>query len=337
MIKIGLIGCGTVATYGHLPAIVDEPQLELCAVCDPDARRAESAARRFGAAQWFTDSDIFFASGIDAVAVTSAAPAHFRNILDAAHYGKHALCEKPLALEDAEARQMTDAMHARGLMLFTGFTYRFSASALKIKSLLMAEAVGEPRSLRLIYNWNFHGKYETGEGGLRRLNERRVGRMHEGGPLIDCGTHQIDLARWWLSSEVVRSTGVGAWIEDFEYPDHIYLHLDHASGAHTLVEIGYSYGHTAKEPRNEFVYEIIGTDGVIRYDRSAEFFDIRTSAGTRALEWHHEKSFGGMYRAFVNALYTSEPGNLATGEDGLIAADLARRATQEAVARRAAR
>ena len=70
MIKLGLIGCGVVAAYGHLPAIKNVPELTLDAVFDPNAERAESAAREFGAAHWYTDSDAFFASGIEKTATT---------------------------------------------------------------------------------------------------------------------------------------------------------------------------------------------------------------------------------------------------------------------------
>ena len=334
VIKLGLMGCGMVAGYGHLPAIASVPELTLHAVYDPDSGRAQNAAERFGAAQWFTDSDAFFASGIDAVTVTSAAPAHLRNILDAARFGKHALCEKPLALDDGEAREMIAAMRSAGLMLFTGFTYRFSASALKIKELVDAGAIGKALSLRLIYNWDLHGKYETLPDGTRGLNARRVGRMDEGGPMVDCGVHQIDLARWWLSSEVVHSIGIGAWVDDYKAPDHMYLHMDHACGAHTTIEISYSYGHTAKEPRSEFVYEIIGTEGVIRYDRNAGAFDIRTETGTQSLEWHYEKNFEVIYSAFATDLKNGNGTYLATGEDGLAATILARQGTEDAIRRR---
>ncbi|MDR3708431.1 MAG: Gfo/Idh/MocA family oxidoreductase [Capsulimonadaceae bacterium] len=333
MIKIGLLGCGVVASYGHLPAIVNVPGLSLTAVYDPNAERARQAAEKFGAAQWFTNPDAFFASGIDAISVTSAAPFHKENILDAARYGKHAICEKPLALEDSDAREMIEAMRSAGLMLFTGFCYRFSPSALKIKELIAAGAIGAPKSLRLIYDWDCHGKYERDQPGPLKINERRAGRMYEGGPMIDCGTHQIDLARWWMG-DVVQSTGIGAWVDNYEAPDHIYMHMDHACGAHTLVEISYSHGYTAKEPRSEFVYEIVGADGVIRYDRNAQSFDIRTAAGTQTLEWHHEKNFEEMYRAFAHALETGDPGHLPSGEDGLLATVLARRGTQEAIERR---
>jgi predicted dehydrogenase len=146
--------------------------------------------------------------------------------------------------------------------------------------------------------------------------------------------HQIDLARWWLGAEVRRHRGVGAWVDTYEAPDHLWLHLDHEGGAHTLVEISYSYGHTAKEPRPHFVYELIGDRGMIRYDREAARFELLQPSGTTSLPWDHEKNFGGMYAAFANALATGEAGDLPTAEDGILATRIAREATEQAIRER---
>ena len=81
-------------------------------------------------------------------------------------------------------------------------------------------------------------------------------------------------------------------------------------------------------------YEIIGTEGVILYDREEQRFELRNAAGTRPLAWHDEKNFAGMYAAFARALETGNPGDLPTGEDGLVALRIARAATEQAIADR---
>jgi predicted dehydrogenase len=220
-----------------------------------------------------------------------------------------------------------------GLMLFTGFDYRFSPASLKIRELVGSGAIGDVRSLRLIYIWNNHGKYQTGPDGKPVLNERRVGRMLEGGPMVDCGVHQIDLARFWLGSEVRDWQAAGAWLDEYDAPDHMYLHMDHENGAHTMVEISYSYCYTAKEPINQFVYELIGTEGVIRYDRGAKLFEMRTPAGTTRMPFSPEKNFAGMYEAYAKALETGVSDTLPTATDGLVAARISRDATDALIAK----
>ena len=108
---------------------------------------------------------MFFDSGIEAVAIASPAPCHKENVLDAARCGLPILCEKPLAMDRGEAAEMVAATDAAGVSLYTAFCYRFSPCVLKIRELLASKAIGDVRSLRLIYNWNCHGKFDTDASG----------------------------------------------------------------------------------------------------------------------------------------------------------------------------
>ena len=217
--RIGLLGCGKVS-HEHLSAMTACSDLELVAVCDPDAARARAAADEFGVHHACTHTDEFYGAGLDAVAVTSPAPAHLENVREAASHKVAVLCEKPLAMDEDDSREIMRIMHQAGLPLYTGFCYRFSPVAQQIKSLAEVHAIGDIMSLRLIFIWNLHGKYEVVDGE-RVVAARRHGRMLEGGPMVDCGTHQIDLSRWWLQSEVISFSGHGAWLEDYEAPDQI--------------------------------------------------------------------------------------------------------------------
>ncbi|SDM81053.1 Predicted dehydrogenase [Paenibacillus sp. yr247] len=335
MFRLGLMGCGVVANYGHIPTIKDSNQFELTAIYEPDTTRTEELKTKHNI-QVYTDVEQFFQAGFDAVVITSPAPFHYQNVIDAARFGKHVLCEKPLAMDDREAAEMIDLMDKAGLMLFTAFDYRFSPVAQKIKKIVEDGSIGDIGSLRLSYIWNNHGKYLKGDQSPLPLNKRRVGRMLEGGPMVDCGVHQIDLARWWLNSEVILHHSEGAWVDEYEVPDHMYLHLQHSNDAHTMLEISYSYCYTAKEPVSHFVYELIGTEGIIRYDRESQIFEMRNSTSTTRFPFAREKNFPGMYEAFAEALETGKTGDMPTGLDGLIATRIARTATEELVRRRRA-
>jgi predicted dehydrogenase len=334
MKKIGLIGCGAVAGYGHLPSILEVQDLKLHALLDPNEDNLNRAKAQTGAPGAFTDAEAFFKSGIEAVTITSPAPCHIDNVLAAARHKLPVLCEKPLAMTRSESETMIAAMKKAGVSLHTAVCYRFSPSALKIREWVAAGAIGKARSLRLIYNWDCHGKYVTGPDGTRMIQKRREGRMLEGGPMVDCGTHQIDLALFWLGSDVVRYTGHGAWADDYEAPDHMWLHLDHANGAHTLVEISYSYYHTSPYKRNEFVYELIGTEGAIRYDRGARSLTLADGSGLHTAEFHEEKNFTGLYAEWSRVLHGQASDLLTSAEAGMRVADIAREATNQAIALR---
>lgn len=331
-LRIGLIGCGQVAEFGHLPAIISTSGLELVALYDPVPGRAEEYSRRFGGKP-FTHSDEFFKNDLDVVSVTSSAPAHLQNVFDAAKHGVHVLCEKPIAMNDAEGEEMVAAMKKAGKEFFVGFCYRFSPVAQQIKRWVDEKIVGEIRSLRLIYVWNLHGEYMEDSDGKWVKGPLFVGRMEEGGPIVDCGVHQIDLARWWLSSKAANWSAAGAWVTDYEAPDHVWLHMSHESGATSTVEVSYSYGHTAKHPRSIFTYELIGTGGVIRYDRDGYILEARHGQGTVTAPGASEKNFPGLYAALVDRLNGLDV-EMPTAEDGIIATRIAREAVESLIASR---
>jgi predicted dehydrogenase len=334
MLKLGIIGCGMIAELGHMPAIAKVPGLRLYALYDRDFARAKLLQEQFGVPHAYPSEEDFHGSEIDAVVICTPAPVHRANVLAAARAGKHVLCEKPLGVTEEEMVEMDEAMRAAGLQLFTAFNYRFSQSAIDIRRLVAEGGIGEVRLLRLIYNWHLHGKWHWDEDGRRVDAPLRVGRMEEGGPLVDCGVHQIDLARWWLASEARWQRGLGVWIDDYEAPDHVFLHLGHDCGAHTMVEMSFSYNTTSQEPRTNFLYELIGTDGVIRYSREEHTFEMRNSRGTHYLPWHPEKSFVGMYAEFARALESGEPGDMPTAHDGIMASRIAWSATEQAIRER---
>ena len=251
------MGCGAVADFGHAAAISRTEGLHLQSVYDPIFEKAVDLQKKYGATHAFHDLELFFNSGIVAVSVASPAPVHKQNVFDCAQRGLPVLCEKPLAMNDADSAEMILTMERAELPLAVGFCYRFSPVALKIRDLVREGAIGKVRALRLIYIWDLHGIWDYDSAGLPFYSPRRQARMDEGGPMVDCGVHQIDLARWWLGEEVIDFRAAGAWVENHESPDHMYLHMTHESGALTTVEVSYTYGHTAKDPLPHFTYQLI--------------------------------------------------------------------------------
>ncbi|MEM6756748.1 MAG: Gfo/Idh/MocA family oxidoreductase [Planctomycetota bacterium] len=345
--KIGLMGCGVVADYGHSYAINETPGVHIHALFDPDADRvAWFRDRHAPQALTFTEQEPFLDCGLDAVAVLSPAPFHKANVLAASQRRLPVMCEKPLAMSAEEGGEMIAAMKAADAPLAVGFCYRYAPCAMEIKRLVADGVVGDVRSLRLIYNWDCHGKYYRPDPKHRpnhwTIDPRRLGRMKEGGPMVDCGTHQIDLAMWWLDAPVIRTAGHAAWVDEYDAPDHAYAHLDHDNGAHTMVEMSFSYGHTTRDKFSRFEYELIGTSGIILYDRGAEIFEVRTDQQTYRLPYHWEKSFHGLWAAFRDMLDSpdrvatlhSPACPLSTAENAMEVTRIAWAATQQAIDRR---
>lgn len=333
--KVGVIGCGMIAELGHIPAIQHTEGFDLYALSDINWERTLELQKNLHVPHAYKTAEEFFASDIDLAVICSPVGIHYQHVMMGIKNRKPMLCEKPLAATVEEIKGIVDTAEQNKHLVFPGFVYRFSSCARQVKSLLQEGAIGEPRALRLIYLWNCHGRNTRDDQGRMRRNEYRHQRMLEGGPLPDCGVHQIDLARWWLDSEVVWQECQGVWVEDYEAPDHVYLHLGHQCGTHTMVELSFSYHSTSLEPQSNFKYEIIGTDGTIFYDRNHHMFELRNSKGTFWLPWSHEKDFTTMYYDLAKTLNGSYVGGLPTPFDALRCTQIADDGLNEAISHRA--
>lgn len=324
--RIGVVGCGAVASYGHLPALLADDRFDVVGLCDVSPERLAAAPGPDHARRVLALDEL---PGIDALVVTSPAGLHAEHVAWAAGRGVPVLCEKPLAEDLPTARAMVEQMEEAGLPLWVGFTYRFSPAARRIRELVQAGAIGDVKAVRLVYLWDLHGAYEDRDARTG-VNERRVGRMLEGGPLVDCGVHQIDLARWWLDADLGVDHATGVWFEDgFEAPGHVTAQLS-GGGARVMVEISVAYGHTAPRTLPQYSYELIGTDGVVRYRREERELVLLDAAGAHDLGWAPEKSFEGMYAQLAAAL-DGNAHDLPSGRDGLAATTVALDATARAV------
>src|SRR5512137_1996656 len=106
-IRFAMIGCGAIALQNHLPGLALCPGVELAAVCDSDPGTLERARRDTGAPFASIDyREVVVRDDVDAVIIATPNATHRDIALEAVAHGKHVLCEKPLALNSGEAREM---------------------------------------------------------------------------------------------------------------------------------------------------------------------------------------------------------------------------------------
>lgn len=193
-LKVGIIGCGGIANGKHMPALKKNPDVEMVAFCDIIKERAEKAAKDFGAegAKVYTDyKELIADKSIDAVHVLTPNKEHSFITVDALHSGKHVMCEKPMAKTYAEAKKMVEAAKESGKLLSIGYQNRCTPASLYAKKLVEADKLGD------IYYAKAHAVRRRGvpTWGVF-LNEDEQG----GGPLIDIGTHALDLTLWTMNN-----------------------------------------------------------------------------------------------------------------------------------------
>lgn len=193
-VRIGIIGCGGIANGKHMPSLKKLPDVEMVAFCDIVVERAEKAAREYGVegAKVYEDyHELLAREDIDVVHVLTPNREHSQITVDALHAGKHVMCEKPMAINTAEAKRMLDAAKETGKKLTIGYQSRFRPDSMYLKKACEAGELGE------VY-------YARAQAVRRRavptwgvfLNEYEQG----GGPLIDIGTHALDLTLWMMDN-----------------------------------------------------------------------------------------------------------------------------------------
>ena len=193
-VRIGIIGCGGIANGKHMPALKAIDACEMVAFCDIIVEKAQAAAEKFGVegAKVYEDyKELLKDESIDVVHVCTPNRSHSFITVDALEAGKHVMCEKPMAINSEEAKKMLDAAARTGKKLTIGYQNRFRDDSLYLKSeaedgvfgdIYYAKATAIRR--RAVPNWGvFLNEYEQG-----------------GGPLIDIGTHALDLTLWVMNN-----------------------------------------------------------------------------------------------------------------------------------------
>ena len=194
IIRVGIIGCGGIANGKHMRSLAKVADCEMVAFCDIIPERAEKALADFGApgAKAYTDyKELLKDPTIDVVHVCTPNRSHSFITVDALEAGKHVMCEKPMAINSAEAKKMLDAAKRTGKKLSIGYQTRFRDDSQYLKQEVEDGTFGDIYYARAI--------------SLRRravptwgvfLNEFEQG----GGPLIDIGTHALDLTLWLMNN-----------------------------------------------------------------------------------------------------------------------------------------
>ena len=190
-LKIAIVGVGNISGV-HIGAYLKNPSVELYAFCDINEDTLKIKGEKYGVTRLYTDEETMLRElpEIDAVSVCTWNSAHAPCTILALQYGKHVLCEKPMAMNAIEARAMIDASKKYGKKLMVGFVRRFGNDAAITKDFIDAGNLGEVYYAKATY------LRRNGCPGGWFGDKSRSG----GGPLIDLGVHVIDLARYLIGS-----------------------------------------------------------------------------------------------------------------------------------------
>jgi len=264
MLRIGIVGTSPWADAMYLPALQNHPQGQIVAVCGRNREKAAAFASRWNVPDVYADYREMIASGrLDALIVASSNDSHHPITMAALDAGLHVLCEKPLALNAAQAHEMAAKARQTGLKNMAPFTYRYMPSFGYLKQLVDGGYIGQPYHLNMRYyaDYGREPKYQW------VFDEEIAGS----GVIADLGPHWIHLARWFFGEiaglSCYRTTLVHRDLrpDGSDYPradDSAVITVRFASGAYGVLQVSTVEWEGTKFGQTQHV-ELHGSDGTL--------------------------------------------------------------------------
>lgn len=270
--RLAFVGVGWIGAM-RMESVAASGAAEVVAVCDPVEERLESARAAHGAVAAFTDhADLLEAAGrlaLDGVVIATPNALHAEQTITALERGLAVFCQKPLAIDAAEARSIVDAARRADRLLGVDYSYRYTDGARSLKALADSGAFGRVAVVEAV----FHNAYGPGKAWC--YDPALAG----GGALVDLGVHLIDLVLWILGeTEVItvhgRALRRGEPVGRGAIDDFAIAHLELEGG--TVVHLAVSW--EAHAGRDCVIRAAIhGTDGGAEFRNvNGSFLDFET-------------------------------------------------------------
>ncbi|MCR5088548.1 MAG: Gfo/Idh/MocA family oxidoreductase [Oscillospiraceae bacterium] len=313
MLRIGIVGCGKIAQVRHIPEYAANTNAELCAFFNPSISRAQDVAAKYGGKVYASAEELFADPAIDAVSVCAANYAHAELTIKALRAGKHVLCEKPMAVTEADCEQMLQEAEKAGKRLLIGQNQRFAKAHVKARELLQAGEIGRVISFRTAFG---HGGPETWSitpGKNTWFFDKKRAAM---GAMADLGIHKTDLIRFLLDQDVVRTTARLMTLDKRGPDDQLITVDDNAiciyemsGGAFGTMTASWTY--YGAEDNSTVLY---GSKGIMRiYDDPAHSIVVKKADGSvrsydvEQIQTNDNQTASGVIDEFVSAVEGGRP------------------------------
>ena len=156
-LKGALIGCGAIARE-HLAVVAGLQNVEIVALCDLSAARAEATAERFGIKKWYTNyQQLLTETGPDLVHITTPPSSHFSIANACLTAGLNVICEKPITVDYSDFSTLNELAKKNQCMLMENQQLRFHSSVLRIRDLLASGELGDLLDVQIFVSVNTQG------------------------------------------------------------------------------------------------------------------------------------------------------------------------------------
>lgn len=240
-----VIGIGNITKRRVIPAIQAEPRSRLYGIVS----RHPDKAKGFNAHVWASLDEALADPNVDAVYVATPVFLHAPQTIQSLHSGKHVVCEKPMAMNEAEARRMIDVAGKSGKLFGVAYYRRTYPKVKRAKQLLEAGVIGKP----VLAELTSHAWFDGSSDRSWLVDPAKAG----GGPLYDIASHRIDVLNF-LFGKPQRATGqLSNVVHRYAVEDNATVLIEYAGGARAIVDVRWH----SKVDRDEC--RIRGTEGEI--------------------------------------------------------------------------
>lgn len=311
MMKIGIIGCGSIANSAHIPCYLESGAAQIKYFCDIIPQRAEDAVQTYGCGTAVTDyRQVLADEEVEAISICTPNHLHAQIAIEALQAGKHVLCEKPAARTYQEVQKMQKAQHESGKVLNIGVVNRFATSVNKIKELIAGGQLGQVYQVYVSFRSH---RAIPGLGG-DFTNKAVAG----GGVLIDWGVHFFDIVMYCCQDPQVRTVSaeqfqkLGNPIQDYVYetmwagPPNPQGVCDVEEGITGVIRtdgptITFNGAWAQNIGENEMFIDFMGTKGGVRLYYQKEFALYATLNGMLTKTTFQMKQEHSMFQNEINA------------------------------------
>jgi len=326
-LRVGVIGLGM--GKGHVKGFQSHPDCEVVAAADTDPARLNDRCNELNVKQRYTDAqEMLDKEQLDIVSVATPNKFHKPLTLAAFKKGCHVLCEKPMAMNAAEAREMIAASKKAGKRLMINFSYRFTDQSWALKKQVESGILGDVYFARTVWHRRRGMPGFGGWFGTKALSG--------GGPLIDLGVHRLDLALWlmnypkptWVMGnafDFIATERAKREKKTFDCEDMAVGMIRFENGATVSIEASWAANIAEKELMETRLYGKKG--GLVQrnvgegYNFEAELYVERDGAQYDMKLHPPVPDAPNPMRHFADSILKDAP-HVATGEEGLIVMEL---------------
>jgi predicted dehydrogenase len=249
-VRIAVVGLGTIGQSVHLPILSKIPDVEIAAVCDLDAAKAEFVAKKYEIRRYYTDLQEMLKNeeNITGVDICTSTFNHLDAAVSALDAKKHLLVEKPLARTHEEALKIVTAAKKNQRKVMVGMNNRFRPDSMILKSMIQGGELGKI--------------YYAKAGWLRKLMTKSPWLTRKeksgGGVVLDLGIVMFDLAFWLMGFPEAKEVIASDYSHNTKgVEDSTVVFIKMKNGSTLTIEASWSF-----ESDSDFFYcDCFGTDG----------------------------------------------------------------------------